>query len=70
MPSGVSANYRYKLLVEGNCYKYKLRSEIVEKFKIPLNIINKKVHNRDTLSKYDKFTITKINEPIFKLYFI
>ena len=40
MPSGVSANYRYKLLVEGNCYKYKLRSEIVEKFKIPLNMIN------------------------------
>lgn len=70
MPSGVSANYRYKLLLGDNCYKYKLRSEIVQQFKIPLNIINKKVHNRETLSKYDRFIITKINEPIFKLYFI
>ena len=58
--------YNYLVLHEGNEYRFKMTSEITEKFKIPNNTIFH-IINRKNKKKWTDFVIKKIKEPVYAL---
>ena len=58
--------YNYLVIFEGNEFRFRMTSEITEKFKIPTNTIFH-IINKKNKKKWMEYKIIKIKEPVYAL---